>query len=161
MHASLSLHRLDFCGMETWSAWTSKELLYAPTRSHVGATWSPRPVACHKVHLPIDSFSWLQCPTRAFKVSFQLLTLPFLPHSCRWSALLPCQNQQLPLRHGLFSFSNQEACRKLASSLGFNIVVPKFNYYLSLNSIFLKRDFPFYFASGYKPLILYKKYDLL
>lgn len=75
--ARLSYHTLDVCGVGTISVWASEELLHASARSHVGATWSLLPVACHKTQLPIDSFMVAVSPPGLSRVSFQQFT-PFL-----------------------------------------------------------------------------------
>lgn len=74
------------------------------------------------------------------------------------SAPLPCQIHQHGCAHFPTSYlTTKKLVEIFASFLGFKIVVPKFNYYFSLNSIFLKRGFPFYTVFVYKPVILCEK----
>lgn len=84
--------------------------------------------------------------------------------SCSIAAVSPpaLPNSSAANKAWLFSFSHVIPKNKsFASSLGFNIVVPTFNYYFSLNSIFLKRGFPFDTVFIYKPVILCEKCNLL
>jgi len=105
--------------------------------------------------------------TRAFRVSFQLLTSAFSAPELQMGSSPAVPNSTVAIKTWFvcfFSLNNSKLrgfVESFASSLGFSIVVPKFNYYFLVNSIFLKRDFPFCIASGYKPVIRCKKYDLL